>query len=200
MSQPPNRQEPRIQQGDYSSGQLRAQFYRNYREANRWDGTSGQDYNRTRWDESRRENHSAGNLNANAGNNTSGNAQSFRGRAPKGYTRADERIHEDICERLMRDHHVDASDIVVEVKAGVVTLQGSVTERAQKYRAEELADNSSGVKGLHNFISLNRGQIQPAGGPSDTTQGASQSWQAGQATVQDNLDVNAKNTGNKQQS
>src|SRR5215471_11804457 len=38
------------------------------------------------------------------------------GRGPKGYQRSDERIREDICERLTQHSAIDAGEIEVEVK------------------------------------------------------------------------------------
>lgn len=81
---------------------------------------------------------------------------SFRGRAPKGYERSDDRIKEDLCERLTHDHQVDASEITVHVKSGVVTLEGSIADRNQKYRAEDMADNVSGVKDVQNRLNVLR--------------------------------------------
>src|SRR3954453_14579983 len=45
---------------------------------------------------------------------------SYRGRGPKNYQRSDERIREDVCERLERDERVDASDLEVNVENGIV--------------------------------------------------------------------------------
>jgi len=56
-----------------------------------------------------------------------GPQESYRGRGPKNYQRSDDRIREDICERLAMDHDVDASDIEVAVAEGVVTLNGTVS-------------------------------------------------------------------------
>ena len=61
--------------------------------------------------------------------------QSYRGRGSRNYSRSDDRIKEDLNERLAMDHDVDASDIDVEVKEGAVTLSGQVEDRSQKYRA-----------------------------------------------------------------
>ena len=77
-----------------------------------------------------------------------------QGRGPKNYERSDERVREDICERLARDPHVDASEITVIVKAGVVTLEGSIAERIQKHRAEDIADSCSGVKDVQNRLNV----------------------------------------------
>lgn len=68
-----------------------------------------------------------------------------RGRGPKGYRRSDERIREDVCDRLAGDRYVDASDIEVAVQDGEVTLSGSVDDRQARRRAEDLAEQVSGV-------------------------------------------------------
>lgn len=80
--------------------------------------------------------------------------QGYRGRGPKGYERSDERVHEDICEQLTLDPFLDASEITVTVKAGVVTLEGSIDERMQKHRAEDIADSCSGVKDVQNRLNV----------------------------------------------
>ena len=81
-------------------------------------------------------------------------AVDYRGRAPKGYVRSDERIREDICERLSEDSLVDASDISVSVQSGVATLEGGVADRPQKHRAEDIADACSGVRDVRNLLSV----------------------------------------------
>lgn len=79
---------------------------------------------------------------------------SHRGRGPKNYARADERIREDVCERLSLDHHLDATDIDVTVRDGVVVLEGSVTARRDKRRAEDLSDVVRGVKDVQNNLRI----------------------------------------------
>lgn len=83
--------------------------------------------------------------------------QSFYGRGPKGYTRSDERIREDISERLYADDHVDASEITITVQSGEVTLSGSVETRRMKHRAEDIADAVAGVNDVHNHLKVTRG-------------------------------------------
>lgn len=82
--------------------------------------------------------------------------QNHRGRAPKGYQRSDERVREDICERLSQDAQIDASEITVTVKAGVVTLDGTIDNRQQKHRVEDIADACSGVKDVQNRLTVSR--------------------------------------------
>jgi osmotically-inducible protein OsmY len=81
-------------------------------------------------------------------------AMGYRGRGPLNYTRSDERIREDLNERLTDADDLDASGITVEVSNGVATLSGSVEERWMKHRAEDLADSCSGVRDVHNQIQV----------------------------------------------
>ncbi|NUS38138.1 MAG: BON domain-containing protein [Lysobacter sp.] len=80
--------------------------------------------------------------------------RSYRGVGPRNYTRSDERIREDLNERLTDAHDIDASGISVEVSNGVATLSGSVDERWMKHRAEDIADGCSGVRDVHNMIQV----------------------------------------------
>lgn len=82
--------------------------------------------------------------------------QSYRGRGPKNYQRSDERIREDVCERLAMDHDVDASEIEVNVAEGVVTLNGSVNERHAKRLAEDICESVRGVKDVQNNLRVTR--------------------------------------------
>jgi len=76
----------------------------------------------------------------------------YRGRGPKNYTRSDDRIREDINDRLTDHSYLDASDIDVAVDNGEVTLTGTVTSRYQKRMAEDIADDISGVKNVENRL------------------------------------------------
>jgi osmotically-inducible protein OsmY len=77
-----------------------------------------------------------------------------RGKGPKGYTRSDERIKEDINDRLSDDVFIDASEIEVAVNQGDVTLTGTVNDRDEKRRAEDIAEQVLGVKNVENRIRL----------------------------------------------
>ena len=81
---------------------------------------------------------------------------SYRGRGPKGYRRSDDRIREDVCERLWYDHDVDASDIEVSVNEATVVLSGSVRDRFEKRRAEDIVESVSGVRDVQNQIRIVR--------------------------------------------
>lgn len=79
-------------------------------------------------------------------------AQHHRGRGPRGYRRSDDRIREDVNDRLTDDPYLDASDIEVMVSSGEVTLTGTVHQRSDKRRAEDVAERVSGVTHLQNNL------------------------------------------------
>lgn len=81
-----------------------------------------------------------------------------RGRGPKGYQRADDRINDEVHQRLTDDHWLDASEIDVAVANGDVTLSGTVESREAKHRAERIVEDLSGVKHVQNNL-----RIQAAG-------------------------------------
>src|SRR4029453_1306120 len=60
----------------------------------------------------------------------------YRGRGPRGYTRSDERIEEDINDRLTDHPYLDASNIEVDVANSEVVLSGTVDGRHAKRLAE----------------------------------------------------------------
>jgi hypothetical protein len=82
------------------------------------------------------------------------------GRGPRGFTRSDERIKEDICERLTDHPDLDATDIEIKVHNGEVTLSGTVNERWNRRVAEDLAEWVSGVKQIQNQIRFLEGSEQ----------------------------------------
>jgi BON domain len=81
---------------------------------------------------------------------------SHRGKGPRGYRPSNERLRENICERLTDDPHIDATDIEVSVANGEVTLSGTVETRAMKYGVEELVENIPGVSSVQNTVRLRR--------------------------------------------
>ena len=87
----------------------------------------------------------------------------FAGRGPKGYQRSDERIREDVCDRLTMSGDVDASNIEVQVNAGEVTLRGTADSRYTRRAAEDLAEAIPGVKHVHNEIRVGQDQSGTGG-------------------------------------
>jgi osmotically-inducible protein OsmY len=80
------------------------------------------------------------------------------GKGPRGFTRSDDRIKEDICERLTDNPEIDATDIEIRVQNGEVTLTGTVDERWTKRMAEDIAESVSGVKQIQNQIRFQENQ------------------------------------------
>ncbi len=80
-----------------------------------------------------------------------------RGKGPKGYRRSEERIREDVCDRLADAYQLDASEIEVKVEGNTVTLSGTVTDKNQKRIAEDIVEDVSGVQDVENNIRVNKG-------------------------------------------
>ncbi len=87
-----------------------------------------------------------------------------QGRGPRNYQRSNERIREDINDRLTQHGQLDATNIDVRVENGEVWLTGTVDGRRAKRLAEDVADSVTGVKDVHNELKIqqgNTGQAQP---------------------------------------
>jgi osmotically-inducible protein OsmY len=87
----------------------------------------------------------------------------YKGVGPRGWRRLDERITDDVVERLGADAEVDATDVDVAVKDGEVVLQGSVDSRAQRRRAEDLAWTCDGVRDVQNRLRVRAGELERFG-------------------------------------
>jgi osmotically-inducible protein OsmY len=80
----------------------------------------------------------------------------FAGRGPKGYQRSDSRIREDVADRLTDAPDIDPSEIEITVNNGEVTLSGTVGDRYQKRRSENISESVAGVRDVHNNLSVRR--------------------------------------------
>lgn len=79
---------------------------------------------------------------------------SLRGRGPKSYQRSDDRIREDLCDRLTDDPVIDASDVEVRVEEREITLAGFVRDRLSRRRAEDIAEDICGVTHVRNDLRI----------------------------------------------
>jgi osmotically-inducible protein OsmY len=79
-----------------------------------------------------------------------------RGKGPKQYQRSQERILEDVCDRLSDDDRLDASDIEVKVNGSEVVLSGTVDSKNAKRRAEDIAEAVSGVANVQNQLRVSQ--------------------------------------------
>jgi hypothetical protein len=86
----------------------------------------------------------------------------FYGRGPRGYTRSDDRIREDVCDRLSEHGGIDAADVEVKVDEGEVTLEGTVRSRRMKHDIENVASTVLGVKDVSNKLRIGRPEGQQA--------------------------------------
>jgi len=86
-------------------------------------------------------------------------APTHAGKGPKGYRRSDDRIREDVCEALSSHPEIDASDMEVDVKDGVVIFTGSVESRLVKRMAEDLIENIPGVADVRNELYFTNGPV-----------------------------------------
>jgi hypothetical protein len=82
----------------------------------------------------------------------------FRGRGPRNYRRSDERIAEEINDRLTDHDELDAADIEVNVTDREVILTGTVDSRESKRLAEDIVESVSGVTQVQNQLRISRRQ------------------------------------------
>lgn len=162
----------RYAQGDVFAGGGYGRGGRYAREPGLGDSTLGRSGRMGRGTSSWRDDSQAGGA---AGFGDSSRAQGFRGRGPRGYTRSDERITEDLNERFTDDPYLDADDVQVSVSGGVATLTGTVEHRWMKHRAEDITDACGGVKDVRNEIRVSPalGRMSDKGAETSATTGES---------------------------
>jgi osmotically-inducible protein OsmY len=66
----------------------------------------------------------------------------------------DDKIYNDVIIKLTRDEVVKGGALKVDIKDGVVTLNGSVEEEKQKEKATKVAKGVKGVKQVINNITI----------------------------------------------
>jgi hypothetical protein len=91
----------------------------------------------------------------------------YRGRGPKNYRRSDDRIREEINDRLTDNDWLDASDVEVTVISGEAVLSGTVDSRYSKRLAEDIAESVTGVTNVQNNL---RVQNYQTGAPAAAVQ------------------------------
>jgi hypothetical protein len=95
---------------------------------------------------------------------------SYAGRGPKGYRRSDERIKEDVSDRLEQHHQIDATEVEVSVVGGTVTLSGTVPDRQMKRLTEDVVEGCPGVREVINQLRIARPGESGQQGTQQTTQ------------------------------
>jgi hypothetical protein len=105
-----------------------------------------------------------------------------KGKGPKGYKRSDDRIREEVNDMLLGAYELDSENIEVSVKDGEVTLTGTVSDRNDKWEAEQLASAVLGVDEVINQLRVKRsseGESSQQGGTERTGAQGSQSSDSG---------------------
>ena len=85
--------------------------------------------------------------------------QKHKGVGPAGYDRSDEDVQAAVNEALTDDAMLDPTNVIVSVRDGVVTLEGSVVNDASRSRAEECAMSVHGAHRCDNNIKVISDQI-----------------------------------------
>jgi osmotically-inducible protein OsmY len=135
---------------------------RNY-EGDRWQGNYGNDRsdrNRDWWDRTKDEVSSwFGDDDAERRRRVDKINGPHKGKGPRDYRRSEDRIKEDVCDRLADDDYVDASNINVQIQNDEVVLSGTVNSREEKRRAEDVVESISGVRNVENRLRVGRGDM-----------------------------------------
>lgn len=76
------------------------------------------------------------------------------GASMEAYARSDDSIREEVRAELDADEQCDSSDIAIEVRGGVVVLEGRVSTRPMKRRAAEIANAARDVKTVDNRLQV----------------------------------------------
>jgi len=138
--------------GSYSNG--------NYENRDRWQrnyGNNRSEGNRDWWDRTKDEVSSwFGDDDAERRRRVDKINGPHKGKGPRDYRRSEDRIREDVCDRLADDDYVDASNINVQIQNDEVVLSGTVNSREEKRRAEDLVESISGVRNVENRIRVGR--------------------------------------------
>ena len=96
-------------------------------------------------------------------------------RGPKGYQRSDERLKEDICERLIARWDIDSSEVSVDVQNGKVMLEGTVPDRRMRHEIENLVDDCYGVQDIENQVRVQSSYGSTTSGSASESRGQQQS-------------------------
>lgn len=86
----------------------------------------------------------------------------FTGRGPKNWKRSDESIRDQVCHALEVEPRIDASEIEVDVKDGIVTLRGNIHDRPAKRIAEDTIDYLPGVLDVQNQLTVDKSFFERA--------------------------------------
>lgn len=75
-------------------------------------------------------------------------------RGPKGYQRSDDRLREEVIDKLLQQSDIELDQIEVNVTSGSVTLSGTIDSRRVKHLIEDIVDSVWGVKDISNNLRI----------------------------------------------
>jgi len=104
-----------------------------------------------------------------------------RKRSPKGYTRSDERIREDVCDRLT-ESYLECEEVTVTVKNGEVVLAGRAPSGETRRQIERVAEGVPGVQEVTNQIRTRRDESGQDESQSTKKQGKGRSSSSSSST------------------
>ena len=78
----------------------------------------------------------------------------FAGVAPRGYARSDQRVLEDVCDRLTLHGELDVRHVEVHCRDGVIRLEGTAPDRRTRRLIEAVADEVPGVVDVENELTI----------------------------------------------
>jgi hypothetical protein len=90
-----------------------------------------------------------------------GHKRRYVGRGPKDWSRGDQALYVEVCERLLHDRLIDPRGIEVEVEDGVVTVRGEAAAPADPALIDRLVRAVPGVKGLELELHVRPQEGQP---------------------------------------
>lgn len=82
-------------------------------------------------------------------------------RMPKNYRRPDERVLDNVCERLAMHPGVDVFDVTVHIEAGVIRLGGTVKDRYERRLVEKITEGVWGVRDIENGVRFRDPTVSP---------------------------------------
>ena len=98
----------------------------------------------------------------------------YSGKGPKGYQRPDERIKEEVCERLSYHGFIDPSEVDINVEQGEVKISGTCMNRREKRMIEDVVDSVRGVRDVRNELSINQNRSDNPSGSSNRSESSNQ--------------------------
>jgi hypothetical protein len=79
-----------------------------------------------------------------------------QGKGLRNYRRSDDRIVDEINDRLCDNPYIDASEVDIAISNGTVVLSGTVEDRQSKRLAEDIAESVSGVENVENALRIKK--------------------------------------------